>query len=390
MSVVDGDGDPIVGPIPGGSQFFLTAGNRSEDERYDDASVTATVTATGTFANRVAARALNTDAGSRETLTVLGIASANATDTKAVQWSIAPDLAPSLAIDGSGAAGSTLSIAGGPFHPNEPVQVQVADGEAITVAADGSGQITQSWPVPWSAGDGAVSIVATGTASGRAAAASHTLQAAPAPILSLSADELTAGDDVSVTGAGFAPNEPISVELHSDAVVLGALAADASGNASGAFTVPTSVPADAHTVWAAGGVSGLRASASLTVKAVPVIPDPMTPGTPGPGPAQPGTGGENPDPTAPSTGGSGPGTTVIPISNGDAADADEDSGDNSDETAQDSDPERGRTDSDEQPARDTLAATGDARLLVWLIAGLGLLMLGGGIVGSASRRFTHD
>lgn len=89
----------------------------------------------------------------------------------------------------------------------------------------------------------------------------------PKPALSLSADSLRAGGDITVSGTGFAPGEKISFELRSDPIALGALTADAQGTLQGSFRIPVGAPVGAHTLVALNAQSVVVASAALQVTA---------------------------------------------------------------------------------------------------------------------------
>lgn len=121
--------------------------------------------------------------------------------------------------------------------------------------------------------------------------------------ITLSVSEVTAGESLQVSGAGFGSEEEVSVVLLSDPVTLGAATTDASGIFSLEVTVPADTAAGEHTVVATGGESGLQAGAALRVLAddggEPPTPEPtesptpepsQPPGTTPPGSDMPGTG----------------------------------------------------------------------------------------------------
>lgn len=88
----------------------------------------------------------------------------------------------------------------------------------------------------------------------------------PEPALVLSSATVQAGGSIAVSGTGFAPDQEITFELHSDPIVLGTLTADAGGVLKGSFTIPASAPAGTHTLVALSGTTVI-ASAPLTVTA---------------------------------------------------------------------------------------------------------------------------
>lgn len=110
------------------------------------------------------------------------------------------------------------------------------------------------------------------TAAGPAAAA-PTYDAS----LSLGADSAAPSDEVSATGAGFAPGESVVVDMAtpsaervsasaaSDSVVTAT--ADVNGSVSVTFTVPEDSAEGEYSITATGAVTGASASASLVVAA---------------------------------------------------------------------------------------------------------------------------
>lgn len=88
----------------------------------------------------------------------------------------------------------------------------------------------------------------------------------PVPALTLSAGTVVAGNDIAVSGTGFAPGAEIVFELHSDPIALGTLTADAGGVLSGSLKIPASAPAGAHTLVALSGAT-VVASTPLSVTA---------------------------------------------------------------------------------------------------------------------------
>lgn len=151
-------------------------------------------------------------------------------------------------------------------------QVELFDGEATVGTATVSGGVaTVDVAAPTS---GLHSYNARFTpddpeAFGPSASADLVLEVRSAPVLSaeieLSATEVAQGGSLQVTGRGFAPEETVVVELHSDPVTLGEGVTDAAG----AFRLEVTIPADAalgaHTVVATGAGSELVAEAALRV-----------------------------------------------------------------------------------------------------------------------------
>lgn len=87
------------------------------------------------------------------------------------------------------------------------------------------------------------------------------------PSIALDRSSVEAGGTVVVTGERFQPGEVVEFELHSDAIALGTLTADADGRVAGSLTIPASAPVGAHTLVALHDEGGVQASAALQVTA---------------------------------------------------------------------------------------------------------------------------
>lgn len=81
--------------------------------------------------------------------------------------------------------------------------------------------------------------------------------------------------------AGFAPEEEVTLEVHSDPVVLGKVKADTKGTAHFTWDIPADFPVGAHTLHAIG--ASKRAEHAFTMAAKPSQPqkDPKKNSTPG-------------------------------------------------------------------------------------------------------------
>ena len=88
----------------------------------------------------------------------------------------------------------------------------------------------------------------------------------PKPTLALAAGSIRAGNDIAISGTGFAPGATIAFELHSDPIALGTLTADADGALQGTLRIPATAPAGAHTLVALSGTTVIARTA-LTVTA---------------------------------------------------------------------------------------------------------------------------
>lgn len=87
------------------------------------------------------------------------------------------------------------------------------------------------------------------------------------PRLTLAADSVRAGGQLSLSGTGFVPGEEVSFELHSDPMALGTLTADGGGALKGTLRIPANAPVGAHTIVALNAQSEVVASAAIRVTA---------------------------------------------------------------------------------------------------------------------------
>lgn len=88
------------------------------------------------------------------------------------------------------------------------------------------------------------------------------------PTATLSATTVSPGGQLTVSGTGFTPGEPVDVTLHSTAVALGTVIADAEGAAALTFTVPADLEPGEHRVELVGQRSGVRVSVAFEVLGV--------------------------------------------------------------------------------------------------------------------------
>lgn len=60
------------------------------------------------------------------------------------------------------------------------------------------------------------------------------------------------GEDVTISGSGFASGANVTITIESDPVVLGSTTADATGTIAAVIEIPASIPAGSHTLKATG------------------------------------------------------------------------------------------------------------------------------------------
>ncbi|KJL25785.1 Cna protein B-type domain protein [Microbacterium azadirachtae] len=83
--------------------------------------------------------------------------------------------------------------------------------------------------------------------------------------VALSSGTAHPGETVHVTASGFAPRDPVKIELHSVPVLLASVTAGADGTVDTTVTLPPDVAAGEHQIVLTGAMSTLTGSAALTV-----------------------------------------------------------------------------------------------------------------------------
>ncbi|MDR6269805.1 choice-of-anchor G family protein [Arthrobacter russicus] len=148
--------------------------------------------------------------------TVVGTQGSN---TQTAPLTVTDAAAPTIKADpASVPAGTKTSVTGTGWTPGTPVSVQLTDpaGAAvgtpvsITPAADGSLPATDL-PVPATATPGAYTVV--GTQGSNTQSAPLTVTPAGTPALTVNPTSVPAGKKTSVTGTGWTPGTPVSVQL---------------------------------------------------------------------------------------------------------------------------------------------------------------------------------
>lgn len=153
-----------------------------------------------------------------------------------------------------------------------------------------------------------ISVVVTGTKPGYESATRAASAAGPVGVVvRLSTDTVVVGGEVTVFGYGFAPNEPVTVTLHSTPTTIGGGEADGDGNVEIVVTIPVGTTIGAHEIELAGDESERSGRAPLSVTAAGAGGGDHGGGTTGqPGVTKPGAGSS----PLPATGGEIP-TGVI-------------------------------------------------------------------------------
>ncbi|MBZ4487314.1 phosphatase PAP2 family protein [Microbacterium sp. cx-55] len=172
------------------------------------------------------------------------------------------------AVGGTPVVGQTLTATPGAWTPT-PVTFgyQWFRGSAAI-----AGATSADYTVGFADVGQTLSVEVTGSKSGyvpqtRTATASGIATA----VVTLDDASVTAGDRVTVSGAGFAPGETVGIELRSTPVQVGTAVVGPTGAFIVSITIPVNIPAGAHTIVVTGATSAVTASAPLTVAAAPGI-----------------------------------------------------------------------------------------------------------------------
>ncbi|WP_245907506.1 choice-of-anchor G family protein [Leucobacter massiliensis] len=178
---------------------------------------------------------------------------------------LAEDLAAGLTVTPNPVEqGGTVTIDGTGFAPGETVTVTLPDGSETPVIADEEGAITLTWDVPETQTPGTVDFSAVGEDSGSTAEGSTVVQLAPAA-LTATPDPVERGGTVTLTGAGFAPGETVTVTFP-DGTTAPATA-DEDGGFVTEWTVPADFDADDAAFTALGDDSGRTGTDTVAVAA---------------------------------------------------------------------------------------------------------------------------
>lgn len=155
----------------------------------------------------------------------------------------------------TGSAGDTVGLVGTGFKAGTGIDLKYA-GATITVAAgittDANGSFQTQFVIPKTvagvmpviAGDGTNSATASFTATAKATVSTVTNQTTPGFV----------GQDMTVTGTGFAPNGVLTVTFESAPVTVAIVNADSAGSFTATFKVPTA-PSGPHTIHVSDGTT---------------------------------------------------------------------------------------------------------------------------------------
>lgn len=169
---------------------------------------------------------------------------------------------------------SSLAFSAGEADPGEVTvslgETLLASGEidpTVVDASDEAGRASLTFTVPDGVfGEQRLSVVVPETGTSVEVPIVFAEAPAASGVISLSADSVVAGGQVTVSGEGFEAGLELVLELRSTPVQVGTVTVAADGTFRLAVTIPASTPAGEHTL-AAIQPDGAEATAALTVLA---------------------------------------------------------------------------------------------------------------------------
>lgn len=258
--------------IPG--QSLLLSGNGfAPDERVDLIMAngpTVTVLATSTGAWLDAGPFIAPLRGSTLHFTASGQSSNATTSIDITLGNLYPSVVPDLWYVMSG---NTVTFSGTGFGANEMITLTSNGATLGTVSTDAAGSLSNLAITTGFGEDRAVTYTFTGSESDAVAEVTITVAALSAYV-ELDTYYAQPGTAVLVTGAGFAPNESVTISMGS-ATATGST--DARGNLSAtAIAIPLGLPGPTAGIIVTGNTSNVAASTELTLAPFPLDVTPST------------------------------------------------------------------------------------------------------------------
>jgi hypothetical protein len=199
-------------------------------------------------------------------------------------WPLAPILSTPVTVtlsQPSVTPGSQMQISAAGFTPGEQVTV-TAPGATFTVNANGSGNVQASVPVAGNAAPGLQDVYLAGVTSNLLGVGVFTvIGPGPAPTLNTPSTTAAPGVSVPLTGAGFAPGEPVELFLNNGAAAVTTSASGAGTFGPVALPLPGSLSTGSASVLAYGTTSHQFATLSITIAnpAISLTPSAVSPGS---------------------------------------------------------------------------------------------------------------
>jgi large repetitive protein len=150
-----------------------------------------------------------------------------------------------------------------PLLVGGPAATSINAGPAAHGTVTVVGQSAIYTPAPGYSGQDSFTYTATNGA-GTSDEATVSVTVTP-PVITLSSRSVEAGDPLVVGGTGFAPNESVTIVLHSTPVTLGTFHADAAGVFNASIAIPKGTAAGSHNLYFNAATSGTT-SKPLTVR----------------------------------------------------------------------------------------------------------------------------
>ncbi len=175
-------------------------------------------------------------------------------------------VAPSMSLQQtSGTVGELVSVSGQGYQPGETINIiwdyTGTPSTVTSVTAGLSGTFSGSFSVPTTTANSYM-VAAVGANSSSVTSAPFTITNSIALVPTL----VPSGQQTTLTGTGFQPNEAVSLMLDSaSGASLGTANADSNGNISQAITLPSTIIPGSHSIIATGQSSNTSFTTPFTV-----------------------------------------------------------------------------------------------------------------------------
>ncbi|MGH2531828.1 MAG: M23 family metallopeptidase [Thermomicrobiales bacterium] len=264
--------DPLSGPV--GTTIAITGTDFLPGETvrlHWDSTFSAEITAVTADGNGAFSGSIQVpeDTASRHLVVGMG-------ETTGWKASRGYTLVPSLTSQPDGAdAGATVDVDAQGFGASETIEIRWGDEDGDVVGSlttDSRGSGTGEFQIPTGAAFGPASFVAVGTSSDVSATGTVVVTSAE-PTISLAPTVGFSGDRVTITAAGYGPNEWVRVFWDDRTSYTSSGRTDAFGMATFSAAIPT-MPSGDHTITLRGDDSDGSAAAPFRIDpAITLTPD---------------------------------------------------------------------------------------------------------------------